>query len=76
MSDYDYKKALQDSRSPYLSVDRSTGRVIGHDGRHRIRALEIAGVESVEIEVQFFDEDGYLIKYDAETIADMAISSQ
>ena len=76
MSEYDYKKALQDSRSPYLSVDRSTGKVIGHNGRHRIRALEMAGVEAVEIEVQFFDEDGDLIKYNANTIPDMAISSQ
>lgn len=76
MSEYDYEKALQDSRSPYLSVDRSTGKVIGHNGRHRMRALEMAGIEAVEIEVQFFDEDGDLIKYNAETIPDMAISSQ
>ena len=77
MSEFDYEKALQDSRrSPYLHIDRSTGRVISHNGRHRIRALEMAGIESVEIEVEFYDEDGYLIKYNANTIPDMAISSQ
>lgn len=77
MSEFDYAKALQDSRrSPYLHIDRSTGRVISHNGRHRIRALEMAGIESVEIEVEFYDEDGYLIKYNADTIPDMAISSQ
>jgi hypothetical protein len=77
MSEFDYEKALQDSRrSPYLHIDRSTGRVISHNGRHRIRALEMAGIESVEIEVEFYDEDGYLIKYNADTIPDMAISSQ
>lgn len=76
MSNFDYEKALQDSQSPYIHIDRSTGRVIAHNGRHRIRALEKAGIESVEIEVQFFDEEGYLIKYNANTIPDMAISSQ
>ena len=76
MSEFDYEKALQDSRSPYLCIDHSTGRVTGHNGRHRIRALEIAGIESVEIAVEFYDEDGTLIKYNAETIPDMAISSQ
>lgn len=77
MGEYDYEKALKDSRfSPRLSIDRETGRVIGHDGRHRIRALEKAGIKSIEIEVEFFDTDGSLIKYDAETIPNMAISSQ
>ena len=76
MNDFDYEKALQDSQSPYLEIDFSTGRIIGHNGRHRIRALEKAGVESVEIVLELFDEDGHLIKYNAETIPDLAISSQ
>lgn len=76
MGEWDYEKALQTSRSPYLQIDKATGRVIGHNGRHRIRALEKAGIQSVEIQVEFFDEDGRLIKYDAETIPKMAISSQ
>ena len=76
MGEWDYEKALQTSRSPYLQIDKATGRVIGHNGRHRIRALEKAGIQSVEIQVEFFDEDGRLIKYNAETIPKMAISSQ
>ena len=77
MGDFDYTNALRNSeQSPYLSIDRSTGQVIGHNGRHRIRALEMAGIESVEIEIELHDEDGRIIKYNSETIPDMAISSQ
>lgn len=77
MGEYDYGKALKDSRrNPKLSIDRETGRVIGHDGRHRIRALEKAGIKSIEIEVEFYDSDGSLIKYNAETIPSLYISSQ
>lgn len=77
MGDYDYDSALRNSKaSPYLCIDKSTGRITGHNGRHRIRALEMAGIESVEILVEFYDEDGSLIKHNPETIPDMAISSQ
>ena len=77
MGDFDYESALRnEEQSPYLSIDRSTGRIIGHNGRHRIRALEVAGIESVEIEIEFYDDDGSLIKYNSETIPDLAISSQ
>jgi len=77
MGDFDYESALRnEEQSPYLSIDRSTGRIIGHNGRHRIRALEMAGIEAVEIEIEFYDEDGSLMKYDSETIPDLAISSQ
>ena len=77
MSDVDYEKALRDSEmSPYLRINRETGRIVGHNGRHRLRALEMTGINSVEIEIQFEDGDGRTIKYGAETIPDMAISSQ
>jgi hypothetical protein len=77
MGDWDYDQQLRDSKEPpVLIIDKSTGRIIGHNGRHRVRALEMAGIESVEIEVELHDEDGYLIKYNAQTIPDMAISSQ
>ena len=77
MRTYDYSNTLKtSSESPKLIIDRATGRVKDHNGRHRLRALEMAGVESVEIEVQFYDEDGHILKYGAETIPDMAISSQ
>ena len=77
MNTFDYESALQDSKqTPYLVIDRTTGQIIGHNGRHRMRALEMAGIESAEIEVELHDEDGAIIKYNAETIPDMAISSQ
>ena len=76
MKTFNYEGALKNSATPYLCIDTSTGQIIGHNGRHRIRALEMAGIESVEIEVELYDEDGDLIKYNAETIPDMAISSQ
>ena len=76
MADWDYVKALHDSRNPWLEIRMSTGEIIGHNGRHRIRALEMAGIESVEIEVQFFDDDGRVIKTRAEIIPDLVISSQ
>ena len=76
MADWDYVKALHDSRNPWLEIRMSTGEIIGHNGRHRIRALEMAGIESVEIEVQFFDDDGRVIKTGAEIIPDLVISSQ
>ena len=76
MGDYDYDKALKEARNPYLRIYKATGEVFGHNGRHRMRALELAGIESVEIEIELYDEDGYLIKNGAKTIEDMAISSQ
>ena len=76
MGDWDYNTQLIESREPpVLDVDLNTGKIIGHNGRHRVRALEMAGIESVEIEVEFY-EDGYLKKYGAKTIPDVAISSQ
>lgn len=48
-------------QTPYLMVDVKTGDVVGHEGRHRMRALEKAGVEKVDIAVEFYD-DGRLVK--------------
>ena len=76
MGDWDYEQQLRDSEDPpRLSIDITTGKIFSHNGRHRVRALEMAGIESVEIEVEFYDEDG-LVKYNAHVIPDMAISSQ
>ena len=76
MKTWDFAEQIYKSDAPpKLNIDRSTGQVIGHNGRHRVRALEMAGIESVEIEVQFYD-DGSLIKYGATPVDDMAISSQ
>lgn len=74
MGNYDYEGAMKTSANPYLVVDVTTGRVIGHNGRHRMRAMELLGIESVEIEVELYD-DG-IVKYHDGIIKDLAISSQ
>lgn len=58
MGDRDYIEDLKNSRMmPRLSVDIDTGKVIGHDGRHRMRALEIAGASKTPIEIVFYKDD-------------------
>ena len=75
MGNYDYESALKKSRdNPYLVIDVATGRVIGHNGRHRMRAMELLGINSVEIEVELYDEG--IVKIHKGIIKDLAISSQ
>lgn len=75
MGEYNYANALKESRAnPYLVVDITSGRVIGHNGRHRMRAMELLGIDSVEIEVELYD-DG-IVKYHDGILKDLAISSQ
>ena len=63
VNDRDFIVDLKNSRqTPYLNVDISTGEVVGHEGRHRMRSLEKAGIESAEILVRFTDIDGRVIK--------------
>lgn len=63
-SDFDYLSALVNEKrqTPFLAIDINTGEVVGHEGRHRMRALEKAGVQNVDIVVEFRDEDGHIIK--------------
>jgi hypothetical protein len=65
MSTYDYMGELKKNmrQTPYLAIDINTGEVVGHEGRHRMRALEQNGITSAEIRVEFRDEDGRIIKY-------------
>ena len=59
----DYTKWLKESpQTPFLSVVYGTGEVVGHEGRHRMRALEMAGITSAEIAIEFYSEEGYLLK--------------
>lgn len=63
-SDFDYLSALVNEKrqTPFLAIDINTGEVVGHEGRHRMRALEKAGIQNVDIVVEFRDEDGHIIK--------------
>lgn len=66
MGNYDYLGQLGKTvrQTPYLAINVNTGKVVGHDGRHRIRALEKEGIKSVEIMVELRDEDGRIVKYE------------
>lgn len=65
MDTYDYMGELKKNmrQTPYLAIDITTGEVVGHEGRHRMRALEREGITSAEIRVEFRDEDGRTVKY-------------
>ena len=64
MDTYDYLGELKRNRqTPYLAININTGEVMGHEGRHRIRALEREGIKSVEIVVEFKDDDYRIVKY-------------
>ena len=62
---YDYIGELKKNmrETPYLAIDITTGKVVGHEGRHRMRALEKKGITSAEIRIEFRDEDGRIVKY-------------
>lgn len=62
VDEYDFIDGLKKNmrQTPYLNID-AYGNVIGHEGRHRMRALERKGITSAEIVVKFYDE-GSLIK--------------
>lgn len=64
VADYDFiDGGLKSSRqTPFLAVDVNTGEVVGHEGRHRMRALEKKGVTYAEIAIEFRDSDGAVVK--------------
>ena len=64
VDEYDYIEGLKKEtrQTPFLAIDYESGDVVGHEGRHRMRALEKEGITNVEICVQFRDSDGRLIK--------------
>jgi len=84
MADYDYMRELKENQreTPYLAVDMNTGEVVGHEGRHRMRALEQASVTSVPIKIEYRDENGYVAKEKngygnpLTTIAEQALTNQ
>lgn len=56
VNDYDFIEGglkKEKRQTPFLAIDTSTGQVVGHEGRHRMRALEKAGITSAEIFIEF-----------------------
>ena len=44
---------LREQRQPiYLAVDFETGKIVGHEGRHRMTALKEAGIEKVAVIIE------------------------
>lgn len=83
VDEYDYIEGLKKEtrQTPFLYID-TNGNVIGHEGRHRMRALEKNGVKSCDVVIEFRDEDGFIIKnYNdingrLETVPSIKISNQ
>ena len=64
VNEYNYIEGLKENMrvTPYISIDEN-GQVIGHEGRHRMRALEMQGITSAEIVVQFCFDDFSINKH-------------
>jgi hypothetical protein len=67
----DVEKLRGELQTPFLEIDTRTGEVIGHEGRHRMRALLEAGVTDVPIAVV-----DYSTKYSKQKEASMRLTSQ
>ncbi len=67
----DIDKLRNETQTPYLNIDTVTGEVIGHEGRHRMRALLEAGV--TEVPVAIYDSS---TKYSKKKEASMRLTSQ
>ncbi len=67
----DIDKLKNEPQTPYITIDSKTGEVIGHEGRHRMRALMNEGVENVVIVVEDMST-----KYSKEITPLMRITSQ
>ena len=50
--DLDKERLANEQQPIYLNVDFETGRITGHEGRHRMIALEKAGVKKVAVIIQ------------------------
>lgn len=69
----DYKKLCAERQEIYLRVDFNNGRVVGHEGRHRMAALYKAGANLVAITVCASDEKD---KYNRQFIEKITVKGQ
>lgn len=72
-SDINMETLRSNEQTPYIRVDLETGEVVGHEGRHRIAALERAGASDVVIVV--VPSRGYN-RYDAKPMDELTITGQ
>ena len=62
-----------DRHGIYLVVDMETGEVVGHEGRHRMTMLRDAGIESVPVVIQPYEQGD---KYHRTAIPSMRLTGQ
>lgn len=72
----DENELRENDQTPFIAVDMDNGLVVGHEGRHRMRALLEAGYTSVPIEIESVDNKGYALKGEKSVIDKLTISSQ
>ena len=70
--DLDLERLRKETQPIHLTVDFETGKVVGHEGRHRMTALAKAGVEKVAVIIDAWNDD----RYNTKPISMMDINGQ
>ena len=60
--DLDLDRLRKQTQPIHLTVDFETGKIVGHEGRHRMIALHKAGVEKVAVIFDAWNDDRYNTK--------------
>ena len=60
--DLDLDRLRKETQPIHLTVDFETGKIVGHEGRHRMTALYKAGVEKVAVIFDAWNDDRYNTK--------------
>lgn len=55
--EFDYEKLKNETQPIHLTVDFSTGEIVGHEGRHRMTALHKNGINKVAIIIDAINDD-------------------
>ena len=60
--DLDIERLRKQTQPIHLTVDFETGEIVGHEGRHRMLALQKAGVEKVAVVIDAWNDDRHNTK--------------
>ena len=74
VEDLDINKLRAERQNIFLDVNMKTGKITGHEGRHRMIALKRAGINNVEIVVH--PDSGTYDRYNAPRIESMDLIGQ
>ena len=61
-SELDLERLRKETQPIHLTVDFETGKIVGHEGRHRMVALDKAGVEKVAVIFDAWNDDRHNTK--------------